>query len=250
MSKKKTLVEGAFGLKLPEQTARYLDALLKTLPQECRTLKRKTSVAASSEFLQGEKADVSWITTDDVDKEGEIVLPGGIDLQQYRSNPVVLWNHDTASPIGRAQWIKLVDNGIKAKTQYATRPETHVGEWLPDTIFALVQQQVLKGRSIGFIPLQIDSPTQEQIKTRPDWKEANAIITKSVLFEFSVVSIPCNGSALLEACSKGIRLDTLKKLGLKVPQAKQVSLNEILRQIDTKKIAQQVYDTFAKRGLV
>lgn len=255
MSKKKTIVEGAFGLRLREDVARSLDELLKTLPRECRTLKRKTGLVTSSEFLPGEKADVAWVTTDDIDREGEVVLPDGLDLTSYQTNPVVLWNHDGAAPIGKAQWIKRAGNGIKAKTVYASRPDTHVGEWLPDTIFSLVQQGVLKGRSIGFLPLEMVSPSQEHIKANPTWEKANAIITKSMLFEYSVVSIPCNGAALLEAVSKGMKTDTLRSLGLSVPATRSKPALDYAAllarvKIDPKKIAKRVYNTLRDRGKV
>lgn len=266
MSKRKNIVEGAFGLRMPETSARYLDDLLKTLPQEQRTLKRKTGLVSSSEFMPGEKADVSWITTDDIDREGEVILPDGLDLVQYQSNPVVLWNHEGSAPIGKAQWIKRAGNGIKAKTVYATRPETHVGEWLPDTIFALVQQEVLKGRSIGFIPVEMVAPSLEHTKARPEWAKANCLITKSVLFEYSVVSVPCNGAALQEAVSKGVKLELMRRLGLTTAKpAKRAltraatpkveplaNLEKALRNmnLDLQKIADQVYYNLVTRGRV
>lgn len=259
MGRKRTIVEGPLGLRLPEKTARYVEDLLKKLPKECRTLKRKTALAASSEFSPGEKADVSWITTDAVDKDREVVLPGGIDLDQYRANPIVLWNHDSASPIGKCLWIKEVGNGIKAKTQYASRPNDHEGEWLPDSIFALVQQGILKGRSIGFIPVEMSPPTQEHLKSRPDWKGANALITKAVLFEYSVVSVPCNGSALVEAVAKGFAAD-LARCGIAVPSPrastpaprKQLDPAAILNGItlDPERIAERVYRQLSERGKV
>lgn len=264
MSKCKTLVEGPLGFKTTEETARYLDQLIKTAP---RTAYKKKNLAAEVQFEPGERASIDIITTDSVDHEKEVVLPGGIDVDTYRKNPIVLFAHDDTKPIGRSLWIKTNPNGIKSKTVYAKRPDDYQGDFLPDLVFALVQQQILKGRSIGFFPTEIDAPTQEQIKARPDWADANAIITKSVIFEYSVVSVPCNEDALQLAVSKGLKefsTKSLEALGVKVRPTvapavrpiKRIDENKLLLkmleqiQIDPDAIARKTIEALKNRGRV
>lgn len=262
---KKTLVDGPLGFHLPEDQARHLETLLKSLPKDKAYQYRKKNTVAEAVFEPGERASVDIVTTDSVDKDAEVVLPGGIDLESYRKNSIVLFDHDRAKPIGKSLWIKSTNNGMKSKTLYASRPEDYQGDFLPDLVFALVQQDILKGRSIGFLPVEIDAPTQAQKEARPDWERANAIISKSVLFEYSVVAVPCNEDALQEIVSKsiqGISVKSLQALGLKVSGvalAKTVKpidegqlLVKLLERIklDPDKIAEQVIEMIQSRGRV
>jgi hypothetical protein len=207
--KSKLLVESCLGFKTTEEIARLTERLLKTSPKA--TYKKK-ALPAEIQFEQGERASIDIITTDSVDHENEVVLPNGIDLECWRKNPIVLWAHDDTKPIGRSLWIKTSNNGLKSKTLYAQRPADFQGDFLPDMVWALVQQQILKGRSIGFVPLEINPPSMEQIALRPDWANANAIITRSMIFEYSVVSVPANEDALQQAVSKGLKDFSIKRL--------------------------------------
>lgn len=249
---KRKLVTGPLGLKLTDDQAKSLDALLKTLPKECQTIKRK-GVVASTELVKGERSDISWITTDSVDRDNEVVVPEGIDLEHYKKNPIVLWGHDDTKPIGKAIWIKHEGQGLKAKTQYATRPNNHTGDWIPDTVFALVQQGILKGRSIGFLPLEYAPPTEEHIKARPEWKNARAIIPRSLMYEYSVVSVPANQDALVEAVSKGFRRE-LTTLGIELPQPKRIdTVKNVLKALDNinpDEIVEKVIANIRNRGRI
>jgi phage head maturation protease len=267
--KKKTLVQGPLGFQQTEETARHLEALLKKLPKDKAYQYRKKNTSSDVQFEPGERASIDIITTDSVDHEKEVVLPDGLNLGSYRKNPIVLYSHDAEKPIGKSLWIKGTLNGLKAKTLYATRPDNFEGDFLPDLVFALVQQSILKGRSIGFIPLVIDSPTPEQIKARPDWEGANVIISKSELFEYSIVSIPCNEDALQQVVSKGLKdfsTEALAALGLNVqapikettvkPRPKPIDESKLAIkllekiQIDPDAIARQVIEALRTRGQI
>lgn len=268
---KKKLVESPLGFKCTEETARHLDEVLKSLPKDKAYSYRKKSLTAEAQFEAGERASIDVITTDSVDKEREVILPDGLDLESFRRNPIVLYQHLENQPIGKSLWIKPVANGIKSKTLYASRPADFQGDFLPDLVFALVQQQILKGRSIGFIPLVIDTPTPEQLQARPDWKDADLIISKGEMFEYSVVSVPCNDEALQQAVSKGLKefsTKALETLGLKVPEMplqerakplprpKRIDENKLalkmLEQIEVNpdRIAKQVIQALRDRGKV
>jgi hypothetical protein len=267
----KKLIEGPLGFKCTEEQARRLDEVLKSLPKEPAYGYRKKAVTAEAQFEPGERASIDVITTDSVDKDREVVLPDGIDLESYRRNPIVLYQHLDHQPIGKSLWIKPTGNGLKSKTLYASRPADFVGDFLPDLAFALVQQQILKGRSIGFLTLMIDQPTPEQLQARPDWKDAQIIISKSEMFEYSVVSVPCNDQALQEAVSKGLKefsSSALETLGIKVPELpakeqpkpivrpKRIDADKLAvkmleqLQIDPDRIAKQVIQALKDRGKV
>ena len=45
------------------------------------------------------------VSTDAIDRDGEVVVPRGIDKTHFQKNPVVLWAHDYRTmPIGKALW--------------------------------------------------------------------------------------------------------------------------------------------------
>jgi hypothetical protein len=127
-------------------------------------------------------------------------MPDGIALESYRLNPIVLFGHNQEKPIGKALWIKPQDGGLLAKTEYPERPSKFEGEWLPDLVFSMVVENVLRGKSIGFLPLEIREPTEEEKEANPGLQQ---VIARSLLLEYSVVSVPSNPLALVEAIGKG-----------------------------------------------
>lgn len=202
---KRKTVEGPFGVKMTEDTARKVEALVKELPKDSAYRYRRKGVVPSDTEVQAvERVDVSKVTTRAMDRDFEVVDPAGIDLEQYRLNPIVLFGHDQDRPVGKALWIKPDSDGVVAKTQYISRPENYQGEWLPDFVFSMVQADVLKGKSIGFLPLEVRDPTEEEITQYP---ELRAVITRSLLLEYSVVSVPSNPAALVESIGKGQGLE-------------------------------------------
>ncbi len=197
---KKKLVESSLGIRTTEKTARRVDELLRDLPTGQRSLRRK-SATVPTEVNTSERTDVSTITTRAMDRDNEIVDPAGIDISDYLTNPIVLFGHDQNKPVGKALWVKSSVDGLIAKTKYASRPKTFQGEWLPDFVFEMVLADVLRGKSIGFLPLEFRDPTPEESANSPG---VERVISRSLLLEFSVVSIPSNPKALVEAVNKGL----------------------------------------------
>ena len=146
---------------------------------------------------------VARISTTSIDRDGEVLLPSGIDLKDFRKNPVVLLNHDQGGlPIGRALSVKRQSDGIIAEVQFAERPAGHPSsvEWIPDTVFNLFQQGILKAFSVGFIPLEMREPTDKDMKKFGD--DVRNVISKWSLLEFSVVNVPANQDALVLQVAK------------------------------------------------
>src|SRR5207244_3702485 len=86
--------EGPLGFPCPDKVAFALDAILKALPKDPAYQYRKAIVEkAPTELLQGERSDVSWITTEDPDRGNEVVLAKGMNDSQFKQNPIVTLNH-------------------------------------------------------------------------------------------------------------------------------------------------------------
>ena len=98
--------------------------LLKTLPKTKDYEYRKTLVGRPpTELNPGERSDVSWISTESMDRMGEVVLAKGMNDAQFQQNPLVTLGHAYwMPPVGKSLWRKRVKDGdlagIKAKTQY------------------------------------------------------------------------------------------------------------------------------------
>lgn len=113
--------EGPLGFPMLDRQARQLDTLLKALPKAQEHASRKAVTAkAPTELYPGERSDVSWITTERVDRTQEVVLAKGMNDSLFAANPLVTLQHAYPMPaVGRFLWRKRVRDGdlvgIKAK---------------------------------------------------------------------------------------------------------------------------------------
>lgn len=210
------------GFECSEEQAHAVEALVKAQPSGAEYEYRRVIVKTDVDrFEEGERADVSVVGSSAVDREGEVVLPNGLDLSQFRNNPVVTFNHDyKISPIGRCAWIKYEPrrDALLAKTIYARRPDGWQGDWLPDAVYSLVQQRVLQGKSVGFLPREIRPPSDVERKSA-GWSNVSRVITKGVLLEYAVAGLPCNPDALVEAVAKSyVTKSACTLLNLDVPE--------------------------------
>src|SRR6185369_12025561 len=145
----------------------------------------------------GERADVSWISTEAVDRHGEIVRAAGCDASHFLANPLVALNHCyEAPPVGRCQWLRPHEatplaasqglrKGLIGKTLYPPAPETWPAgkSWEPDECLALIQAGLLNAKSIGFIPLSRRTPTEKEIESDPKLEKVSRIVEKWLLLE-------------------------------------------------------------------
>jgi hypothetical protein len=202
------IVEGPQGLLMPEATARRIEELGKSLPPDFsyRRLARK---AEEFRLEPGERTDVSLITTNAVDRQGEMVIPSGIDWSGY--NRVVTFAHRYDQlPVGSNWWMRSRGNGLVAKTHYPQKPaDWGDTPWLPSAVLHLMQQPVptCTGKSIGFLPLNIREATRAEREARPELAGV-PIIDKAAGIEYAVVPVPANPEAQMQAVAKG------KALGL------------------------------------
>ena len=200
--------EGPFGIPMKDRQARGLESLVRALPRSEEFRYRKSVLGrAPTELNPGERSDVSWISTESVDRTREVVLARGMNDAQFQQNPVVTLGHAYwLPPVGRSLWRKRVKDGplagIKAKTQYPARPDGWTDPWPPDKVFGLVQAGLLNGKSIGFLPTKVHFADAKEAK-KENWPEGTLVIDEWLLLEYACVFIPANQDALVESVSKG-----------------------------------------------
>ena len=109
----------------------------------------------------------------------------GLDLSRFKKNPVMQFDH-YGLPIGNWKNIRVEGSQLKADAHFFD--EEPLAIWVKDK----VQKGVLKGASVGVKILE-ESREQKMIEG-----QRGATITKSQLFEASIVAIGDNPNALAQ----------------------------------------------------
>jgi len=222
------IVEGPGGNVMPEVLARLVEKQLPGLPAECREVgyRRVAALPGGMDIKDGERSDISLITNDAVDRDKEVIVPGGGDWKDFRKNPVVTFAHRYDElPVGRALWVKRSPegNGWLAKTQYTTKPETWQGDWFPDAVWHMVKSGDLRGKSIGFLPTEMSAPNEKEIADRPELAGVGMMIRRWLALEYAVAPVQSNPDAYVVAVGKaqdaGIRIPEiiLEEAGIYIP---------------------------------
>jgi len=194
---------------------------------------RKYYTSEKQEVDKQKRSVISYISTDAVDRDGEKLLPEGVDLENYKKNPVVMLGHDYKSlPVGKNIWIKKDDKGLVAKTVFAKSERG-------DEIYRACSEDIegtgplLKGWSVGFIPIE-----WEDIETKDKKEKPGRIYKKWELLEYSIVPIPSCPEALTLAVEKGLISDRLKKdLEIEVVKDREIMVTkEEMEFIDNREI--------------
>ena len=214
------IVSGPGGYVMPEVLAKVIEAALPGLSSECREMgyRRVDTLPTGMDILEGERADISLITSDAVDRDMEVMLPQGADWRQFNKNPVVTWVHRYDElPIGRALWVRrikeAVRNGWLAKTRYTSKPEGWQGDWFPDAVWHFTKEGDLRGKSVGFLPTEIGPPEEKEILARPELAGISHIIRKWLVLEYAAAPIQSNPDAVVIAVGKA------REQGMKVPES-------------------------------
>jgi len=133
------------------------------------------------EMKEGKIKIKGFASTPDIDRYNDIVNPKSFNnaIEGYMKNPVILLQHNWDKPIWKATDYTLTRRWLEVKVELTNDI---------DNTFKLIQDWVLKGFSIWFIPKKWEYKTQDQLEIRE--------ITDLDLVEISVVSTPANQNSL------------------------------------------------------
>jgi HK97 family phage prohead protease len=160
--------------------------------QEYKMGEKKESfgICKAGEINEEERSVIAIISTDAIDRDNEVLVPKGMDADNFRKNPLVLWSHNAGlPPIAKALWLKQGRKRITAKIKFAMTERA-------EEVWQLFKGGFLNAFSVGFKPNEGHRPTPDDIKKNPDLAEARFIFTVWELLEFSVVGVPANAEAL------------------------------------------------------
>jgi HK97 family phage prohead protease len=141
---------------------------------------------ASMAFDDASRIVTCICSTATPDRIGDVVVQSGIDLTRYRSNPVVLWGHDSDMPVARAPTIGVQDGVLRATAQFPPAGADADSDW----VYGKIKNRLINAVSIGFIP-----KSWEPVDPKSPWDGYR--FDESELLEFSFVSLPMNAEALI-----------------------------------------------------
>ena len=154
---------------------------------------------AGDKHRDGGSGPVTFVlSTDDVDRHGDVVAADGWRLEAYLRNPVLLWAHDYRHPaIGRAVSVWTEPRRLLAKMEFA--PGAFAQE-----VAALYAYGFQWGVSVGFRPIRWEE--------RRDARTGAFLGLKYLeqeLLEVSAVPVPANRQALRRAADADGGLNAL-----------------------------------------
>lgn len=146
-------------------------------------------IEKTSKLDEGEVEFV--VSTNDWDAHGERINVDGIDLKDFKNNPVVLWGHDGFNlPIAKATKIWKESGKLMARAKFYLKDD------FPRKVYGYIVDGYLNAVSIGGMVEK--------------WGDDGVTIDKLKMKEFSVVSIPANQNALVAA--KSMETDQVTEL--------------------------------------
>lgn len=140
--------------------------------------------------------DLEFVLSDATpDRYGDVVVARGWDLSWFKQNPIALFGHDNAFPIGTWENVRVDNDRLVGRLKLAA-PGTSARI---DELRSLVEQKILRAVSVGFKPIESESNGKRGIR-----------FLKQELLETSLVSVPANPAALAVARSMNLSDDTMR----------------------------------------
>lgn len=148
-------------------------------------------IAAEIRELGDDEVEVI-MSTSALARDGHILIPQGVVLDNYRANPIVLWSHDPDKPVGNAEDTALSGDSISARVRFAPLGISAKA----DEVRGLTKANVIRAVSVGFEPLEMEP-------LDPKAPKGGQRISKWELLELSFVSVPADPGAIVTARANG-----------------------------------------------
>jgi HK97 family phage prohead protease len=149
-------------------------------------------------MVDGVEKITAVISTERRDRDGDTIRADGWELENYKANPVILFAHKSHElPVGRSSDVYV--RGGSLYQQHIDFTPREVYE-LGYTIGEMMKLGYLNAFSVGFSPIEWDHREDGGI----DFK-------RQELLENSVVPVPANPQALVEAKANGMELRAVKE---------------------------------------
>ncbi len=151
----------------------------------------------ATELRAVEDNQFEFIASDEtVDRYGDIVRAAGWEVANYKRNPIVLFQHQNAVPVGISTKVWIDGKKLMARIKMAAEGTSA----FIDTLRKLLDQKIIRAVSVGFQPTKDPNLIRDEKNDRITGME----FVGQELLEISLVSVPANPSALSLAKSLSI----------------------------------------------
>jgi HK97 family phage prohead protease len=196
------------------------------------------------------KGFTAVITAETIDRDGEVLIPQGMNSKEFEHNPVLFWNHDHSEPVGKCVGIKRRERDITADFVFAQRPDGYSGEFFPEVAAALVGQGIVKGVSVGYVPEEGGTRRATEVDRKKYGGNVSTIFSRWKLLEVSLAPLQANPEALITAVKKGVMSPVAAKkwFGIEAPRRVVVTVNVPAPSTGSKRAPIDI-DTIVKREI-
>lgn len=132
------------------------------------------------------------VTKDIVDRDSERVLPSGANLDSFKKNPIMFYNHMRwDGGIGTWDNIEVTDSEI-SMDGYISDSTEYAKEKL-----GLVQDKVIRTASMGFRPKKWSDDSKDKLEG-----QLGVTILEYEVIEVSITDVPANPEAVMKSMDK------------------------------------------------
>ena len=143
------------------------------------------------------------ISTPTLDREDDVLMVDGWEIDNYMRNPVVLWAHDYGRPpVARSEKVWVEDEKLISRDRFTPQEINPFGHM----VYQMVKGGFLRATSVGFRPLEYFFNDEHK----------GYDFLKSELMEHSIVPVPANPEALVAASAAGIDTSPLIEWAAKI----------------------------------
>ena len=213
----------------------------------------KKTITFSNIEIKKEKESRTFtatITSSCLDRDKEVLIAEGMTYKEFMSNPVVFFNHNYDTPIGKVLKLHKYSNQWKAKVKIADEPDNYNGSFFPSYVWSLIEQGIVKGVSIGFEVVANRLPTKKDLLDYG--REVRSVITRFNLLELSIAPLQANQEALISAVGKNmISTEQVKKyfdVEVSLPTERQISVSLTRKEATEKRIKKEINIQLRKRN--
>ena len=186
-------------------------------------IKSKDSTAKNKFKIAG------YANTKDKDRVGDIVLPEAWakGVENYRKNPVLLYQHDHGKPIGRSDVVRVDKKGIFVEASVSDAAEKLHG------VQTLINDGALKSFSVGF-----------RVKDADFDRNSDTFVVKDLeLLEISVVSVPANQESLFSIRKSFESDESYEEFKKQFISEKTNEENEMTEEAQVEEITEEVIES-------
>lgn len=184
------------------------------------------------------KRQLSMTGSDETtDRDGDIVMVNGWELNNFLKNPVFLWSHQYSGPesVPLARAVKVMRKRSPARLDFVMQFPTEGINPFADMILQLYNEKIINASSVGFIPREWE-PIDQKDDTADMIYMRGRKFTKQELLELSGCAVPCNPAALQNAVKGFMHPQTPKEkatlvvnwlMGKAMLDAKEIGVDEV-----------------------